>query len=67
MEFVDQSCVHELIFVRNIETDHPLTLQRLGEFPLKLVHMRFLHAEDDVSPPNVTFGDDDARVWLCAH
>ena len=46
----NQSLVHELIVIRDVEADYTDVLQVRFEALLKLVSVRLLHHENDVCP-----------------
>ena len=50
-----------------MKTYDPLALQGLGKLSFQSIRMGFFHAEDDVGPSHMPFGDNDASVGLRAN
>src|ERR1043166_4447962 len=63
-KFIDQIRLHELVVIGNVKTDNFLAAERFGKFPSQTIHVRLLHAKDQVGPSDMSFGDNDARVRL---
>ncbi len=50
MKYLHQFRVHELIIIRNIQTDKSFAEQKILVLLLKLVPVRLLYDEDDIRP-----------------
>lgn len=63
-QFIDELRLHEYVVIGDVQADGSPGLHRLREFPPETIQVRFLHADNEIGPAEVAFGDDDAGVGL---
>ena len=66
VKLVDEFGLHELVVIWNMQSDNTLAFERLGKLLPEAVQVGFLHEKDDVRPPEMPLGHDDAGVGLRA-
>jgi hypothetical protein len=66
-KFIEQIGMHELVIIRDVKTNDPLTLKGVRKLSSQSINVRLLHAKDDVGPTQMAFRDNDARVGLRAN
>lgn len=66
-KFIEQIRMHELVIIRDVKTNDSFAFEGFRKLSSQSIHVRLLHAKDGVGPTQMTFGDNDARVGLCAN
>lgn len=62
----DQTFIHKLVFIRNVQADYPSGFQICSIFLLKFVAMGLLHHENKVSPADKLGRQRIVRVGISA-
>ncbi len=65
-KLVEKIGLHKLIVIRNVQANDSLAVQSFGKLSSESIHVRLLHAKDDVRPSQMPFGDNDASDGLRA-
>lgn len=66
MQLVDEFGLHELVVIRNVQSDNTPAFERFGKLLPESVQVRFLHKKDNVRPPEMPFSDNNTSLRLRA-